>query len=109
MALEDGLVSSAWLAARLQDPGVRILDASYFVPGGIPPALQQFREGHIPGARFFDINAVADTAKTKEHAFPDAATFAAKVGVLGIGNQHHVIAYDHLGGICAAARVWFMF
>ncbi len=105
----DGLVTTGWLAERLGDSSLRIVDASYFVPGGIPPALEQYNQSHLPGAIFFDINAVADPAKPKEHAFPDAATFAAKIGALGIGNDHHVIAYDHLGGTCAAARVWFMF
>jgi thiosulfate/3-mercaptopyruvate sulfurtransferase len=105
----EPLVSTAWLQERLSDPQVRIVDASYFVPGGIPPAQAQFAEAHIPGAQFFDINRVADDTKPKDHAFPDAAVFAARVGELGIGNAHHVVAYDHMGGACAAARVWFMF
>ena len=105
----DALVTTDWLAGHLNDPSLWILDASYFVPGGIAPALAQFNDAHIPGAIFFDINAVADPTKPKDHAFPDAATFAAKIGALGVGNDHHVVAYDHLGGTCAAARVWFMF
>jgi thiosulfate/3-mercaptopyruvate sulfurtransferase len=105
----DALVSTEWLAAHLDDPHIRIVDASYFVPGGVEPARQQYAAGHIPGAVFFDINDIADRTKTKEHAFPSADIFAEKVGRLGIGNQHRVIAYDHLGGTCAAARVWFMF
>jgi thiosulfate/3-mercaptopyruvate sulfurtransferase len=103
------LVDTAWLADHLSDPNIRILDASYFVPGGIAPALAQYRAGHIPGAIFFNINDVADPAGKKEHAFPPADVFAAKVGALGIGNGHHVVIYDHLGGALAAARVWFMF
>ena len=103
------LIDARWLAAHIKDPDIRILDASYFVPGGIPPAREQYAAGHIEGAQFFDINAVADSSNPKEHAFPSAAVFAEAVGKLGIGNQHHVIAYDHLGGTCAAARVWFMF
>jgi thiosulfate/3-mercaptopyruvate sulfurtransferase len=103
------LVDTAWLADHLEEPDLRILDASYFVPGGIAPALAQYRAGHIPGAVFFDINDVADPAGKKEHAFPPAEIFAAKVGALGIGNRHHVVIYDHLGGALAAARVWFMF
>ncbi len=105
----DALVTTEWLAAHLNDPTVKILDASYFVPGGIAPAKTQYENGHIPGAIFFDINDVADTTKPKDHAFPTAGVFAAKVGALGISNDHHVIVYDHLGGACAAARVWFMF
>lgn len=105
----DAFVSTDWLAAHLSDPNVRILDCSYFVPGGIEPARQQYLAGHIPNAIFFDVNAVADKTKPKEHAFPDAQTFATEIGKMGIGNQHHVIAYDHLGGALAAARAWFMF
>jgi thiosulfate/3-mercaptopyruvate sulfurtransferase len=105
----DALVSTEWLAARLGDPSLRIVDASYFVPGGTVPAKEQFGAGHIPGAVYFDINEVADPEGTKDHTFPSAAIFAAKVGALGIGNRHHVIAYDSFGGGCAAARVWFMF
>lgn len=103
------LVSTEWLAAHLDDPAVRIVDASYFVPGGIAPAKTQFSEGHLPGARFFDINDIADPAGPKDHTFPTAAIFAAKVGALGLGNDHHIVAYDHMGGACAAARVWWMF
>jgi thiosulfate/3-mercaptopyruvate sulfurtransferase len=105
----DAIVSTGWLNSRLNDPDIRIVDASYFVPGGIVPARKQFAEGHIPGAAFFDINDVADPAGRKDHTFPTAAIFAAKVGALGISNAHHVIAYDHMGGACAAARVWWMF
>ena len=105
----DVFVSTDWLAAHLSDPDVRILDCSYFVPGGIEPARQQYLAGHIPNAIFFDVNAVADKTKSKEHAFPDAQIFATEIGKLGIGNQHHVIFYDHLGGALAAARAWFMF
>lgn len=108
-ALSDAIVSTGWLNARLDDPNIRIVDASYFVPGGIEPARKQFNEGHLPGARFFDINDIADPNGPKDHTFPTADIFAAKVGALGLGNHHHIIAYDHMGGACAAARVWWMF
>jgi len=103
------LVETDWLADHLNDPEIRILDASYFVPGGVAPARAQYMESHIPGGVFFDINDVAEPNGPKEHTFPGAAVFAAKVGALGIGNEHHAVVYDHLGGTCAAARVWFMF
>ncbi len=108
-AFTDAMVSTGWLAARLGAPNIRIVDASYFVPGGIDPAKKQFADGHIPGAVFFDINDVADPKGAKDHSFPTSEIFAAKVGALGIGNDDHVIAYDHMGGACAAARVWWMF
>lgn len=103
------LVETEWLADRLADPTLRILDASYFVPGGVEPARKQYRDGHILGATFFDINDVAEPGGSKEHTFPSAEVFANKVSGLGIGNDHHIVVYDHLGGTCAAARVWYMF
>lgn len=104
----DALVETTWLADHLGDPDIRILDASYFVPGGVEPARLQYLEGHVPGAIFFDINDVAEPEGPKEHTFPSTAVFSSRVGALGIDNSHHVIVYDHLGGTCAAARVWFM-
>ena len=103
------LVETEWLADRLADPTLRILDASYFVPGGIEPARKQYFDGHILGAIFFDINDVAEPGGAKEHTFPSAEVLARKVSALGIGNDHHIVVYDHLGGTCAAARVWYMF
>ena len=102
-------VETEWLADRLADPTLRILDASYFVPGGIEPARKQYLDGHILGAIFFDINDVAEPGGAKEHTFPSAEVLARKVSALGIGNDHHIVVYDHLGGTCAAARVWYMF
>jgi thiosulfate/3-mercaptopyruvate sulfurtransferase len=103
------LVETEWLADRLADPTLRILDASYFVPGGIEPARKQYLDGHILGAIFFDINDVAEPGGAKEHTFPSAEVLARKVSALGIGNDHHIVVYDHLGGTCAAARVWYIF
>jgi len=103
------LVETDWLELRRNDQHIRILDASYYVPGGVEPARKQYLDSHIPGAIFFDINDVAEPSARKEHAFPSAEVFARKVGALGISNESHIVAYDHLGGTCAAARVWFMF
>ncbi len=105
----DPIVSTEWLATHLNDPNIRIVDASYFVPGGIEPALKQYAEGHLPGAVFFNINEIADPNGKKDHTFPTADIFAQKVGALGLGNQNHIVAYDHWGGPCAASRVWWMF
>ncbi len=105
----DALVSTQWLHEHLNDSTLKILDGSYFVPGGTGPAKDEFNKGHIPGAVFFDIDDIAEAPISKDHTFPTAETFASRVGALGIGNGDHVIVYDHLGGACAAARVWFMF
>lgn len=105
----DALVSTEWLAAHLEDETVVVVDASFFVPGGTAPAREQYTAGHIPGAVFFDINDIADPKASQDHTVPSAILFSVKVGALGIDNQTHVIAYDAMGGGCAAARVWWMF
>ena len=105
----DALVSTEWLADHLNDPDLAIVDASFFVPGGTAPAIEKFTEGHIPGAQYFDINDIADPEADQDHTMPSASVFSAKVGALGIGNDTLVVAYDAMGGGCAAARVWWMF
>ena len=72
----DALVSTEWLAEHLRDSNLRIIDASYFVPGGAEKARELYAEDHIPGALFFDINVFADLCQPKDHSFPTAALFA---------------------------------
>lgn len=103
------LVSTDWLADHLSDENLVVVDASFFVPGGTAPAKEQYAEGHIPGALYFDINDIADPDSSQDHTVPSAAVFNAKVGALGIDNNTRVVAYDAAGGGCAAARVWWMF
>ncbi len=105
----DALVSTQWLADHLDDPDLAIVDASFFVPGGTAPAKEKYAEGHIPGAIFFDINDIADPDADQDHTMPSAQVFSTKVGALGISNDTFVVAYDAMGGGCAAARVWWMF
>jgi len=105
----EALVSTGWLAEHMEDSDLVIVDASFFVPGGTAPAKEKYAEGHIPASIYFDINKVADPDAEQDHTVPSAAVFGAKIGALGIGNGSFVIAYDAMGGGCAAARVWWMF
>jgi len=104
----DPLVSTEWLAAHLNDPRVKILDATFKLPGVTPLPIEDFRAAHIPGAAFFDVDAVSDHASPLPHMFPDAAGFAHNVGALGIANADTVVIYD-AGGWVAAPRAWWMF
>ena len=70
-------------------------------------AAAEFAQCHIPGAVFFDIDAIADRNTDLPHMLPDAATFSREVGCLGIGNGTHVVVYDLHGGCAAAARLWW--
>lgn len=104
----DALVSTDWLAAHLDDPKVRILDASHHLPTTGRKARPEYEAEHIPGAAFFDIDAVSDHSTDLPHMLPDPAAFAEAVGALGIGNDHKVVVYDTIG-TTGAARVWWTF
>jgi len=102
------LVETGWLAENLENPAVKLLDASYHLPNVDRNADQEYREKHIPGAIRFDIDDVKDPDDPLPHMVPDADTFAEKVGALGISNADHVVVYD-VYGMMSAARVWWMF
>src|ERR1700730_10645420 len=91
---DDPLVTTDWLAARLDDPKVKIIDASYKMPGGLPPPSDDYLAGHIPGAVFFDVNAIADPNDPRPHMYPSAEQFARDVSALGISSGGPVLAYD---------------
>jgi thiosulfate/3-mercaptopyruvate sulfurtransferase len=107
-AADDALVSTDWLAAHLGDPGIKIIDASYKMPGVTPLPADDFLAAHIPGAVFFDVNAIADRNDPRPHMYPNAEQFARDVGALGISSDDTVVAYD-AGGWVAAPRAWWMF
>lgn len=104
----ESLVSTEWLAAHLRDPGVKVVDATWYLPSMGKDARADFLARHIPGAVPFDIDSVADRSTSLPHMFPDADTFARAVGALGIGRNDHVVVYDSLG-IFSAPRVWYTF
>lgn len=101
----DPIVGSDWLAARLAD--VVLLDATYFLPADQARARAEFTAAHLPGARFFDIDAVADTTSDLPHMLPSSATFAAAVAALGIDGSRPVVVYDRSPNHFSAPRVWF--
>jgi thiosulfate/3-mercaptopyruvate sulfurtransferase len=103
------LVSTPWLADRLGDPGIVILDTSWYLPTAGRDARQEFRTGHIPGAIFFDLDEASDSSAVLPHMLPTEEAFAAYAGALGIGSDTAVVAYDGTGANGSAARVWWMF
>lgn len=105
---DDPLVSTDWLAAHLNDPKVKIIDASYKMPGVLPLPSDDFLAAHIPGAVFFDVNAIADPNDPRPHMYPSAEQFARDVSALGISSDDTVVAYDS-GSWVAAPRAWWMF
>jgi thiosulfate/3-mercaptopyruvate sulfurtransferase len=104
----DPLVTTEWLAKELGAPDLRVLDGTWHMPQLKRDPRAEFAQAHIPGAAFFDIDAIADHATSLPHMLPDAATFARAVGALGIGSGDRVVVYD-VRGVISAARVWWTF
>jgi thiosulfate/3-mercaptopyruvate sulfurtransferase len=108
MTTTDPLVPTEWLAAHLGDANVRVIDASFKMPGVMPLPRDDYLASHIPDAVFFDVDAVSDHSNPLPHMFPDAEQFGRDVGALGVSNDDTVVLYDS-GGWVAAPRAWWMF
>lgn len=104
--MTDPLVSTAWLAERLGDPAIRVIDATLPLVGQAGQGRDSYREGHIPGAVFFDINAIADPDTDLPHMLPTPAAFANAAAELGLSPDATVVVYD-AHGIYSAPRVWW--
>jgi thiosulfate/3-mercaptopyruvate sulfurtransferase len=104
----DPLVSTEWLAAHLGDPTVKILDATFKMPGVLPLPKDDYLNAHLPGAVFFDVDAVSDHSSPLPHMFPSAEQFSRDVGAIGVSNGDTVVVYD-AGGWVAGPRAWWMF
>jgi len=104
----DSLVSTEWLAAHLGEADLAIVDSSWFMHGTGRDAAAEFRDAHIPGARFLDIDAVSDRSASSPHMLPSAVEFASAMERLGIGSGDRIVVYDN-SPLRSAARGWFMF
>ncbi|WP_170461242.1 3-mercaptopyruvate sulfurtransferase [Ruegeria arenilitoris] len=102
------LVSTEWLAAHLKDPDLRILDASWYLPQQGRDARAEYDAGHIPGARFFDIDEISDHRSDLPHMAPPVEKFMSRLRAMGVGDGHQVVVYDG-AGLFSAARVWWLF
>lgn len=102
------LKSTEWLAANLGKPNVVAVDASYYLPTQKRDARAEYLAAHIPGAVFFDINAVADTSTDLPHMLPGPAQFGEAAGALGIAEMDTIVVYDGTG-FFSAPRVWWTF
>ncbi len=101
------LVSTEWLAAALGHPDLVVFDTTKYLPNEPKDGLTEFRATHIPGARFFDIDAIADPDTSLPHMVPSPGRFARMVGALGVGNDSFCVFYDQKG-LASAARGWWM-
>jgi thiosulfate/3-mercaptopyruvate sulfurtransferase len=85
-----------------------VLDASYYLADAGRDARAEFEAGHIPGARFFDIDEIADSRSDLPHMAPPPEKFVSRMRAMGVGDGHQVVVYDG-AGLFSAARVWWLF
>jgi thiosulfate/3-mercaptopyruvate sulfurtransferase len=104
--MTDPLVTTDWLAAHLGDKDLRVVDATWYMPNEAGSGAADYAAGHIPGAVFFDIDAVADRSTDLPHMLPTPAAFAEAAGALGLSRDATVVVYD-ARGMFSAPRVWW--
>ncbi len=105
---DDPLVSTGWLAERLDAPDIKIVDASWYLPTEARDAKAEYAAAHLPGAVFFDIDEIAADDTDLPHMLPTPAKFASRVRRLGIGDGSRIVVYDGWG-VRSAARAWWTF
>jgi thiosulfate/3-mercaptopyruvate sulfurtransferase len=104
--VDEVLVTTEWLGEHLRDPGLVVLDCTWHLPESGRKGSDDFERGHIPGARFFDLEAASDRASPYVNMLPQPADFARTVEALGVSDDSHVVIYD-AGYV--SARLWWMF
>ena len=103
----DPLVSTEWLAGQLGAPDLVVFDATKYLPNEGKDGVALYAGEHIPGARFFDIDVVADPETSLPHMVPTPARFERLMGELGVSNTSRIVFYDQKG-IASSARGWWL-
>lgn len=111
---DDMLVEPLWLAAHLNDPGLRILDCTTWMipkPVGaseIKSGRPDYDKGHIPGAQHVDmVTDMSDPSGRYPYTLPDSRQIEHVLSRLGIGEEHRIILYGR-GHIPTVTRIWFV-
>ncbi|MCK0208873.1 3-mercaptopyruvate sulfurtransferase [Starkeya koreensis] len=106
MTENNRLVSTEWLAAHLGAPNLVIVDGSWHMPTSGRKGREEYLKAHIPGAVFFDVDAISDASSPLPHMLPSPTLFRAAMESLGIGRQMKIVVYD-THGLFSAPRVWW--
>jgi thiosulfate/3-mercaptopyruvate sulfurtransferase len=104
----ESLISTEWLAQHLREPDLVVVDCTWFMPSLNRDRRQEYLQAHIPGARFLDIDQVADTSNPLPHMLPTAEAFGSAMESLGVGSADRVVVYDN-SPHHTAGRGWFTF
>lgn len=100
------IVSAEWLATRLHDPAIVVLDGSWYLPSMQRDAYAEFQECAIPTARFFDLDGTSDPDTHLPHMLPSMAAMEEAMASLGVDAEQHVIVYDGKG-VFSSPRIWW--
>ncbi len=100
------LVSTDWLAEHLRDPGLVVVDGSWYLPAENRDGFEEYLAAHLPGAVFFDVDEIADHSRGLPHMLPPPDVFSLHMARLGISNGDKVVVYDG-AGLFSAPRVWW--
>ncbi|MDQ3471831.1 MAG: sulfurtransferase [Pseudomonadota bacterium] len=103
----DALVSTEWLCAHLGEDDLVVVDCSWHMPASGRTGRDEYLAAHIPGARFLDIDEVADHSDAAPHMLPGAEDFARAMEALGVGSDDRIVVYDN-SPFHTASRGWFM-
>ncbi len=107
--LPTPVVTTQWLAAHLGEPGLVVIDASWYLAAMQRDGSAEYLAGHLPGAVYWDLDRLSDQSTPLPHMLPDAASLAREIGALGIGDSDRVVVYDGSGVNLSAPRVWWTF
>lgn len=103
----ESLVTTQWLADHHGEPGLVVVDSSWHMPSTGRSGHDEYLEAHIPGARFLDIDQVADKSNPAPHMLPTAEDFGRAMEQIGVGREDRIVVYDN-SPTRNAARGWFM-
>jgi thiosulfate/3-mercaptopyruvate sulfurtransferase len=104
----SALVSTQWLQDHLDAPDIVVVDGSYYLPAMKRNAREEYLSGHIPGAVYFDIDAISDHSSDLPHMLPSPEAFSSAMRSMGIGDGITIVVYDGIG-LFSAPRVWWTF
>ncbi len=100
-------MTAEWLTGELGAPGLKVIDATIFLPGSGRDARAEYEAEHIPGAVFMDLDEIVDSANAAPHMLPPAHKFASRMQSLGLGDGNRFVVYDN-SPLHSAARAWWM-
>ncbi len=101
------LVTTEWLAGELGAADLVVFDATKYLPNENRDGKAEFLTAHLPGARYFDIDEVADIDTDLPHMVPTPGRFAKLMAAMGISNTTRIVFYDQKG-LASAARGWWL-